>query len=177
MLAQHFDLLLRWNRKMNLTAITDPEEIVERHYCESLFLASHLPGGPLSIVDVGSGPGFPGVPVAVYRPDCRVFLVESRQRKAVFLRESARRITNIEVIARRAETIEVTFDWLVSRAVKWPEVGVLVPRLASNVAVLAGIQYLDEYCSAGVRWHSPVKIPWGDKRGLLIGLVPRCWKK
>jgi 16S rRNA G527 N7-methylase RsmG len=64
LLEKHFLLLQHWNRTLNLTSLKNPEEIVERHYAESLFLGAHLPAGNLSIVDVGSGAGFPGIPVA-----------------------------------------------------------------------------------------------------------------
>ena len=89
-LDAHYQLLLRWNRTLNLTRVESLEEAVERHYCESVFLASHLPAGPLRVADIGSGAGFPGFPVAVARPDCQVTLIESHQRKAVFLREASR---------------------------------------------------------------------------------------
>src|ERR1035437_3234294 len=88
-LEAHYQLLLRWNRTLNLTSIKRMEEVVERHYCESLFLGTHLPQGGLRIADVGAGAGFPGFPVAVLRPDCSVTLIESHQRKAVFLREAS----------------------------------------------------------------------------------------
>src|SRR5687768_10049621 len=89
-LAAHYELLLRWNQKLNLTSVKNEETMVRRHYCESVFVAVHLPSEPISVVDVGSGAGFPGFPIAVVRPDCAVTLVESHQRKAVFLRECSR---------------------------------------------------------------------------------------
>jgi hypothetical protein len=64
-LEAHYDLLLRWNKTLNLTTITSLEEAVERHYCESLFLGAQLPAGNLRVVDVGSGAGFPGFPVGI----------------------------------------------------------------------------------------------------------------
>src|ERR1035438_6152911 len=79
----HYELLLHWNRKLNLTRITDLREAVQLHYCESLYLAEFLPKQPLRIVDVGSGAGFPGIPLAIYRPDCTIDLVESHQRKEI----------------------------------------------------------------------------------------------
>ena len=93
-----------------------------RHYCESLFVAIHLPEEPVSVLDVGPGAGFPGIPMAILRPDCRFTLAESHQRKAVFLREATRHLSNVRVAARRAEEAAGAFDWVVSRAVKWPDV-------------------------------------------------------
>src|ERR1700738_4954023 len=70
LLEQHYQLLLRWNQKMNLTRITSLMDAVRYHYCESLYLAQRLPKGPLRIVDIGSGAGVPGVSGAVFRARC-----------------------------------------------------------------------------------------------------------
>ena len=148
-LEQHYQLLLRWNQSINLTRITNLEDAVRYHYCESLFLAKSLPAERLRIVDIGSGAGFPGIPVAVFRPDCEVDLVESHQRKAVFLREAVRQMPNIRVLAERAEDLAGTYDWMISRAVT-PE-DVLKLKLASNVAVLG---------------TEGEKLPWGENRNL-----------
>ncbi len=103
---------------MNLTSVEDGAELAQFHYAESLALARALPDAALSIVDIGSGAGFPGIPVAIVRPDCRVTLVESNKRKAVFLREAARGLANVEVLAERAEKISGPYDYAVSRAVR-----------------------------------------------------------
>src|SRR5436190_19106424 len=116
-LESHYELLLRWNAKLNLTRIDSVEEAARLHYCESLFLGRNLPAGPLWIVDIGSGAGFPGIPIAILRPDCSVTLVESHKRKGVFLSEAVRNLTNVKVITDRAENLKDKFDWLVSRAV------------------------------------------------------------
>ena len=154
-LDKHYELLLRWNAVMNLTAIREAEEIVLRHYCESLFLAQHLPSEPLTIADIGSGPGFPGLPVAVVRPDCLVALIESHQRKAVFLKEASRGLPNISVLSRRAEEVDRHFDWVISRAVRVEDV--LALKLASNYAILVGAE------------REGIPLPWGENRKLLIG--------
>jgi 16S rRNA (guanine527-N7)-methyltransferase len=131
-LQQHYELMLRWNKTINLTRIERVEEAVDRHYAESLFLGANLTSGPLKIADVGSGAGFPGIPIAISRPEVSVSLIESHQRKAVFLREATRGFLNVEVIAKRAEDVRQTFDWVVSRAVSWSDLeGLsLAPRLA-----------------------------------------------
>jgi 16S rRNA (guanine527-N7)-methyltransferase len=165
-LRSHFDELLKWNRRMNLTSITDAEEAVERHYCESLFLAAHLPAGGLRIVDIGSGAGFPGIPVAVYRPDCRVTLVESHQRKAVFLREGSRGLPNVSVLAERAEGVNEHFDWLISRAVAWKDLRP-VAKLAYRFALLVAPPF--EHEAGDIVWEDPLPLPWGVKRALLLG--------
>jgi 16S rRNA (guanine527-N7)-methyltransferase len=138
-LEAHYELLLRWNKVLNLTRIERIEEAVDRHYCESLFLAGAIPNVPgLRIADVGSGAGFPGFPLAIVRPDCDVALIESHQRKAVFLREASRAIPNIRVIASRGEDVRETFDWIVSRAVSYEDLGKCFPRLCGRAALLTG---------------------------------------
>jgi 16S rRNA (guanine(527)-N(7))-methyltransferase RsmG len=165
-LQRHFELLQRWNKVLNLTGLESVEEIVERHFCESLFLGGHLPGGNLSIVDVGSGAGFPGVPVAVLRPECPVTLIESHQRKSVFLREAVRELTNVRVIALRAEDVEERFDWALVRAVKFVSIQKSVSALASNVAFLGG---QDPPSSRCFTWNSPLKLALGKNRYLWLG--------
>ncbi len=149
LLDRHYQLLLRWNQKLNLTRITSVQDAVRYHYCESLYLAQTLPEGALRIVDIGSGAGFPGIPVAIYRSDCEVHLVESHQRKAVFLSEATRYLPNTRVLAVRAEDMTETYDWMISRAVR-PEY-VLKLKLAPNVAVLG---------------TEGEKLPWGESRAL-----------
>jgi 16S rRNA (guanine(527)-N(7))-methyltransferase RsmG len=131
-LEAHLDLLMRWNRTLNLTAIRNREEAIERHYCESLFLGAKLPAGRLRIADVGSGAGFPGFPVAVLRPECSVTLIESHQRKAVFLREASRKVPNVKVAAKRAEDVTEAFDWVISRAVSYARFGFVPKAIGSE---------------------------------------------
>jgi 16S rRNA (guanine527-N7)-methyltransferase len=111
-LSTYLDLLLKWNARTNLTAIRDPEEIVRRHFGESLFAARHLdtttPGpGSITLLDFGSGAGFPGLPIALLRPHFRVTLAESQNKKAAFLREAVRTLNlpNVEVWATRVEAL------------------------------------------------------------------------
>src|ERR1700690_3724270 len=89
-LSAYLELLLRWNARTNLTAIRDPEEIVRRHFGESLFAARHLDPDTPTLLDFGSGAGFPGVPIALLRPKIQVTLAESQNKKASFLREIVR---------------------------------------------------------------------------------------
>ena len=165
-LEKHFDLLNRWNRVLNLTSVKRPEEIVERHYCESLFLATHLLHGSLRISDIGSGAGFPGIPLAIARPDCSVILIESHQRKSVFLREAARELANVSVIPTRAEEITKTFDWVTSRAVRFSEIERSAAKLAPNVAIFGGAEMPSATCFT---WNTPVTVPWGEHRKLWFG--------
>jgi 16S rRNA (guanine527-N7)-methyltransferase len=170
-LYRHYQQLERWNDKVNLTSLEPGEELVVRHYCESLFLGVHLPierGG--RIADIGSGAGFPGVPVAVFRPDSRVVLMDSVQRKAVFLREATRHLSNIEVLAKRAEAVDGQFDWIVSRAVNPKDVLRNLPRIARRIGLLLGESGVREAESVpGIAWSEPIQLPWGDRKFLIMG--------
>lgn len=168
-LEAHYQLLLRWNRTLNLTRVESLEEAVERHYCESLFLASYLPAGPIRIADIGSGAGFPGFPVAIARPDCHVTLIESHQRKAVFLREATRAVPNVRVLAQRAEAVTETFDHAISRAVSYADLLKPLMLLAANVDLLTGVDAPPE--SMPVEWQPAIPLPWGKRHVLQIGRV------
>jgi 16S rRNA (guanine527-N7)-methyltransferase len=106
-LSTYLDLLLKWNARTNLTAIRDPEEIVRRHFGESLFAARHLAADTKTLLDFGSGAGFPGLPTALLHPHIQVTLAESQNKKSTFLREAVRTLNlpNVEVWAARAETL------------------------------------------------------------------------
>jgi 16S rRNA (guanine527-N7)-methyltransferase len=175
LLEAHFTLLTRWNRTLNLTAIRDMNDAVSRHYAESLFLAAHLPADCGSIADLGSGAGFPGIPIAVFRPDCTVTLIESHQRKAVFLKEATRHLGNVRVLAKRAEEVQQHFDWLVSRAVAAREVLHFVPGLASNLALLLTRDDAAKLLvNSKLRFSEPIAVPWLPRSVLLLGNdVPR----
>lgn len=166
-LESHYELLRSWNRRMNLTRIVSVEDAVRLHYCESLFLAGALPSGKWNVVDVGSGAGFPGIPLAVARPDCSVTLVESHQRKSVFLKEVARDIENLRIRAVRAEDVSDPFDWMVSRAVSPREVMAL--NLAARSAVLLGE---GDSKGLGPSWEVR-RVPWGRARSLAMFHVER----
>jgi 16S rRNA (guanine(527)-N(7))-methyltransferase RsmG len=179
LLQGHYELLLRWNRSLNLTRIEGIEEAVERHYAESLFLGAHLgahlPASertqPQRIADIGSGAGFPGFPVAVLRPDCRVALIESHQRKAVFLREASRALPNVEVIAKRAEDVGFGFDLVISRAVSYEDLRKPL-RLAPWAYLLTGSEEPTERTGKiGFVQSQVLPLPWGKQRFLRIGRV------
>jgi 16S rRNA G527 N7-methylase RsmG len=173
-LELHFELLQRWNRRMNLTSLRSTVEIVLRHYCESLLFGSRLPGGRYRLADIGSGPGFPGFPIAVVRPDCHVSLVESNSRKCVFLRESSRNLPTVRVLEQRAEHLTESFDWIVTRAVNWAGLWPLIPRIASRVGLLLGASDAERMMGvAGYLWERPEPLPWGDRRVMLFGTVSR----
>jgi 16S rRNA (guanine527-N7)-methyltransferase len=105
-LSIYLELLLKWNARTNLTAIRDSQEIVRRHFGESLFAARHLDPDTPTLLDFGSGAGFPGVPIALLRPDIQVTLAESQNKKATFLREAVRTLRlSTEVWPARVESM------------------------------------------------------------------------
>jgi 16S rRNA (guanine527-N7)-methyltransferase len=119
-LSTYLDLLLKWNARTNLTAIRDPEEIVRRHFGESLFAARHIAPGTQTLLDFGSGAGFPGLPIALLRPEISVTLAESQNKKATFLREAVRTLNlTTEVWPNRVEAMPAhrRFDTVTLRAV------------------------------------------------------------
>ena len=118
-LSVYLDLLTRWNERTNLTAIRVPDEIVQRHFGESLFLGTHLPSTG-TLLDYGSGAGFPGLPIQLLLPNVRVTLAESQGKKASFLREAIRVLgVRVEVWPDRVEAMppEKRFDVVTLRAV------------------------------------------------------------
>ena len=124
--AEYESLLLDWNTRMNLTAIREPEQIRVRHFLDSLSCAPVV--GDLngrSLIDVGTGAGFPGLPLKIIYPEMQLTLVESVQKKARFLQGVVDELglTNVLVVADRAETLgqlpdyREQYDWAVARAV------------------------------------------------------------
>ena len=118
------------------------------------------------VVDIGAGAGFPGIPVAAARPDCAVTLVESHQRKAVFLREATRKLPNVRVLAKRAEDVAGEFDWAISRAVSFDDLKGSLRRLASHAALLTGGD--PPPAALGFDWYAALLLPWGKQRFLLV---------
>jgi 16S rRNA (guanine527-N7)-methyltransferase len=107
-LSGYLDLLVRWNTRTNLTAVRSPEEMVCRHFGESLFAGGLLGEEmPDTLLDLGSGAGFPGIPIALLQPSIAVTLAESQNKKATFLREVVRtlELRKVEVWAARAEIL------------------------------------------------------------------------
>lgn len=165
----HYRLLVRWNRRINLTAIREPGEIARRHFGESLFL-SRRADLSATLVDVGSGAGFPGLPVAADRPELLVTLVESVGKKAVFLEEASRELENVEVFAGRLEAFTGRSKWASLRAVGTREVLGRLARVSENVALLTSLDSAREIArDTDFEWKAPLRLPWGERRVLLIG--------
>jgi 16S rRNA (guanine527-N7)-methyltransferase len=120
-LPQYIALLDKWNRTHNLTAIRDPAQMVTHHLLDSLAVLAHLPKqSRLRVLDIGSGGGLPGIPLAIAKPEWHFVLLDSNHKKAAFLRQAAIELdlANVEVCAERAQDYEVEplFDLVISRA-------------------------------------------------------------
>jgi len=119
--AAWFQLLRRWNAKINLTRVIGPRRAVAYHLADAVPLANALPRDA-TLLDIGSGPGVPGLVVATLRPDARVTCVESRTKKAAFLGQAvaAMGLKNVQVRHERAENLTERFDVITARAVVDP---------------------------------------------------------
>lgn len=120
-IREYIDLLLLWNQKISLTSITDPLEILSRHFGESMFAAHAIPDLHGRLADVGSGPGFPGLALKIIRPDLEVFVIESVIKKATFLAEVSRHLnlTGVKVVVSRFEDLAddlAPLDFICARA-------------------------------------------------------------
>jgi 16S rRNA (guanine527-N7)-methyltransferase len=200
----YIDLLLRWNARVNLTAVREPEEIVTRHLGESLFAARHLlPAGPGTgpedearsapavqtrhptaarlTVDLGSGAGFPGLPLKIWSPQARVTLIESNQKKVAFLREIIRALTltDINVFASRAEDFPPASATLLTlRAVERFDAvlpiatGLLAP--GAHLALLVGQSQVARAreLAPTLSWAAPIPVPQSQSRVLLVAETP-----
>ena len=178
-IQQYMGMLLKWNEAVNLTAIRAPLEILYRHFCESMFAASVVPLDNGRLADVGSGGGFPGLPLKLLRPELEVFLVESNVKKATFLAEVIRDLglTDARVLVSRYEELaeELTpLDFVCSRAVgefstflNWAA----SPRVDAKQALLwIGGRDLEEVQRlSSWKWREPVQIPQSLRRFLLVG--------
>lgn len=166
-LESHWALLVRWNRTINLTARTDPREAAVRHYGESLFLGQQITGR--TVADIGSGAGFPGIPVAILRSDWTVTLVESDKRKAVFLREATQSIPNIKVHLGRHDSLRQRFDWVVSRAVRPQDAIKAAAAWSQRIALIASAAPT----ATNITWNQSITMPWPGSGVVLVGSVSR----
>jgi 16S rRNA (guanine527-N7)-methyltransferase len=179
-IQQYTKILLAWNDKVNLTAIRDPLEVLYRHFCESMYGVVALPVEKCRLADVGSGAGFPGLPLKILRPDLEVFLIESNVKKATFMAEVIRELglRDARVLVSRFEELaeEVApLDVVCSRALgdfarflEWagsPEVA------TKNVLLWLGGRDLEEVRAiSGWQWDQPKPMPHSLQRLILRGL-------
>jgi len=158
----YIDLLQRWNARTNLTAVRDPRRIVTRHFGESFFLARHLltRDSAEEVIDVGSGPGFPGIPLKLYARGIRLSLIESQGKKAIFLREVVRALglAAVEVLNVRSESCTAKARLVTLRAVEKIEKALPAARdLVAEGGRLALLTSRQRFAAAkealGVQWE------------------------
>lgn len=185
-ISMYIDILQRWNARINLTAIRNEEEIVTRHFGESFFAAAHLfpageteaqaKGAAPTVADVGSGPGFPGLPIKLWAHHIALTMIESNHKKATFLREVTRalKLTDVDIQNIRAEKMRTRFDFVVLRAVE--QFKNILPVAANLVApsgclaLLVSNSQVEEVISvADMNWQQPLAIPESKSRVLFVG--------
>ena len=178
-IQQYTRILRHWNEKLNLTAIKDPLEILHRHFCESMYAAVAVPINSGRLADIGSGPGFPGLPLKILRPELQLVLVESNIKKGTFLAEVIRELglLNARVLISRYEELGeelAPLDFVCSRAVG--EFGPFLDWAASDgvsagrVILWIGGRDLDEARkSVQWDWQEPIPVPQSLRRYLLVG--------
>jgi 16S rRNA (guanine527-N7)-methyltransferase len=189
-ISTYIDILLRWNSRINLTTIRNPEEIITRHFGESFFAARHLfptLAGSIStaapetgfarVADLGSGAGFPGVPIKIWAPCIALTLIESNHKKAAFLREVSRALTltDVDIQNARAETLASSmFDVVTLRAVErladvLPTAGSLL-NPSGRLALLISSSQVQEVQAAlpTFSWDPAIPVPGSQSRILLV---------
>jgi 16S rRNA (guanine527-N7)-methyltransferase len=168
-LLLYLDLILKWNARVNLTAIRTPEEIVRRHFGESLFAAAHL--GPCStLLDYGSGAGFPGLPIQLFRTDVQVTLAESRARKVAFLREAIRTLRlPTEIWPHRVESMPNNrkFEAVTLRAVEEMPTAIASAALRSTHTLLI-LGMLDTEIPSSFTLENTLPFPESENSVLMI---------
>ncbi len=176
-------LLMRWNARMNLTAVRDEEGILRRHFVESIVCARALAPEIRTLLDFGSGAGFPGLPIALCRSEIAVTLAESQGKKAAFLREAARVLgLSVNVHGGRGELLTEQYDCVTLRAVD--RMGEAVRSAGARVADRGWMALLTTVADedavkgwAGARFDWRARhLPGGSERILLLGqrqIVPR----
>jgi 16S rRNA (guanine527-N7)-methyltransferase len=178
-IQQYMSILLAWNDKVNLTAIRDPLEILHRHFCESMYAAVAVPVENGRLADVGSGAGFPGIPLKIIRPELHTFLIESNMKKATFLAEVLRNIElpDTKVMVSRYEDLGedvAPLDFVCSRAVGEYEAFLTWAALQSVGAKQVILWISGRDLDAARKdmhweWREPIAVPNSLRRYLLVG--------
>jgi 16S rRNA (guanine527-N7)-methyltransferase len=175
----YIDLLLRWNQKTSLTTVTDPTEILRFHFGESVLAVPTVPIRHGRLADVGSGAGFPAVPIRMVSEQLSVILIESNQRKATFLMEIVRALELEHVDVRRSRMEDVSLsdekiDFITARALgidddflNWAHNSLTV---SGYVVLWLGDSDANKISQkSGWKWADPIRIPQSDKRIILHG--------
>lgn len=179
----YIDLLTRWNKKIALTTVTTPEEILRFHFGESIFALGFCDFERGRLADVGSGPGFPGLAIKIFRPQLGVTLIEPSKKKSAFLAEVVRTLdlSDVEIISRSFEESAIpsnSLDYVTSRALaQTPEFMSWTAETLKDSGRL--VLWISEESAARMRkvssfiWDEPARIPGTSHRTILIGRKPR----
>ena len=184
----HLELLLKWNAQINLTSVREPEAILARHFGESFFAARVLLGEgnasagkakPKTAIDLGSGAGFPGIPLAIYAAEIKITLIEAHNKKVTFLKESVRalKLQNVEVFDGRAEQCNFKTDIVMMRAVeKFAQSMMTGARLVGpggRLVLLTGKEHVAEakMMLPMFKWQDAIAIPQSEARVVLVGVA------
>jgi 16S rRNA (guanine527-N7)-methyltransferase len=173
----YLSLILRWNQRVNLTAIRDEQGIIGRHFVESIACARALPLGINSLLDLGSGAGFPGIPIAICRPEISVNLAESQGKKAAFLQEALRQLgLSAKVHSRRAEELCELFDCVTMRAVDHMkdavQIGSRLVKPGGWLALMTTVsEAADLQSAAGAEfaWNAAIPLTGSSERVIALG--------
>jgi 16S rRNA (guanine527-N7)-methyltransferase len=183
-ISTYINILVRWNSRINLTAVRDAEGIVRRHIGESLFTAHHLfpkidNQPPTRIVDLGSGAGFPGLPIKLWFPEAHITLIEANSKKVAFLREVIRALTliDINVFSGRGEDYtDALGDVVTLRAVEKFETALTTATQLTAPKARLALLIGESQCAKAkdlkpsLQWSEAVPIPGSLNRVLLLGV-------
>jgi 16S rRNA (guanine527-N7)-methyltransferase len=177
-LDDYLELLLRWNTRLNLTSVREPDQIIQRHLVECAFAATQLPSDVESLLDYGSGAGLPGIVIALCRQDIRVTLADAHGKKAAFLREAVRSLgLAAEVFDKRVEDLprERKFGAVSLRAVEKMELAIPIAMEHAQryLVLLTTEQSLPSFTALcpGMNWLAPVPLPNSRQLILAIGAI------
>jgi len=174
-LTKHYSLMRRWNQRVNLTGIIEPREAAKLHYAESLFGARFI-AGARTVLDIGSGAGFPAIPIAVLKPELHVTALEANQKKSLFLKEAGHelQLPNFEVVTARLEEFDwFAYDSLTSRALDRGDsmLPAVIERLTANqrLILFCGPELVEKLRrDARVNYFAVHSIPMSDERLVAI---------
>jgi 16S rRNA (guanine527-N7)-methyltransferase len=179
MIREYVLLLLKWNQSISLTTVTDPDEIISRHFGESMFAAKLIPVENCRLADVGTGAGFPGLPLKILSPTLKLLLIESNKKKHAFLSEVVRKLDlkGVEVIPDRFEQIRpenFKIDLISARALgefkellRWSAQAL---KVGGNIMLWVGAEDATRLsANSSWIWEPATRIPDSQRRFILIG--------
>lgn len=180
----YISILLQWNAKISLTTITDPDEILHVHFGESFFAVRAAGIGYGRVADIGTGPGFPGIPIRMVAPEVKLTLVEAVAKKTAFLGEVLRKIDihDVNIIRCRMEntgTDVKAFDFITARALgrydellRWSKTR--LSQIGRLVLLLGRAEAENLAQNAQWLWNGPIIVPESSSRVVLVGSLKRA---